>query len=320
VKRRRFLTGSAIFWVATRLGAQERRRRLAVLGLQRDWRTTKEIVSRLRDLGYVEGRNLAIDVAYSDGRPGEFESLARELARQRVDIIVAAGVMAVTAARQATSTIPIVMLMGADPLALGFVSSLARPGGNVTGLSWGDDVEFTDKLVELVHATLPSARTIGVIYTSHDPAHQPYLQTFKKAAGALGLQVTAHGIGAAEDIPGAFRQMKASRVDVVAVLLDHFTIALQDLIEQQAVAQRMPIATWSGFGYGSAVVRFGPKVDDQPRRAAEYVARILKGAKPGDLPVERSTRYELIVNVKSAKALGLSVPDAVLLRADSVIR
>lgn len=296
------------------------RRRIGIVGANPQWDATRDCMRRLRELGYALGDNLEVVIEYSPERLYDMPRFARELVRRRVEVIMAWGVMAIFAAREATSTIPIVMVYGGDPVGLGFVSNLARPGENITGLGWGDDVQFVDKLVELVRSAMPASRTVALIWNVENKAHHAYGSRLEGSVRAAGLRPIATGIREGDDFAAAFREIKRAGTDAVVVLLDHLTIERQEAIQAQAASHRLPIFTWGGFGYAGAVARFGPQIRDQPQKAAEYVARILRGAKAGDLPVERSTKYELVVNLKAAGELGIAIPESLLLRADRILR
>ena len=318
--RRKVLLTCLLLPALVRAQTRGRQYRIGFLGVERDWPIAREAARRLGELGYVEGQNLTIEYRYLRRSSNALPRWAHELVRLRVEVIVAWGVLAVLAARDATTVVPIVMVYGADPLGLGFVQSLARPGGNITGLGWGDDIKFVDKLAELVRAAMPAAKSLGMIWNLEDRALEPYLRSLEASANALGFRTIPAGIREGDDIPGALQRVKAARADATIVLLDHLTLDYDDLIEEHAKAHGMPLVTWGGFGFGSAVLKVGPHVAGQPRRAAEYAARILNGARPGDLPVERSQTYELSVNLKAARALNLVIPETFLLRADKVIR
>lgn len=319
--RRRFLSVTAAALPGAAIAqAKARVHRVGFLGVEQDWPIAREAVQRLRELGYAEGGNLAIEYRHDPERPNKIPQIARELVRSRVELIMAWGILAVIGAQEATKSIPIVMVYGADPVALGYVKNLARPGGNMTGLGWGDEVQFVDKLVELFKSAMPAARSLGALWNLEDRAHKMYVDRIELAARGVGLRTVQAGIREREDIPAAFQQLKGSNAEAVIPMLDHLTINYQDVIQDQALAHRMPIVVPGGFGYKRAPLHYGPDVSEQPKRAAEYVARILGGARPGDLPVERSTRYELVVNLKAASDFGLAIPAHVLLRADRVIR
>lgn len=321
VNRRKFLGMAG--WVLALPSlprAAERRRRIGMVGANPKWNDTEVCLRRLREMGFTPGENLEVLIEYSPERLYDMPRFARELVTRRVEVIIPWGVMGVLASREATATIPIVMVYGGDPVGLGFVSNLARPGGNVTGLGWGDEVKFVEKPVELVTSAMPGSRNVAIIWNVEDKAHESYRRSLEEAARAAGLRPIVAGIRERDDLAAAFLDIKARGAESVVVLLDHLTIERQKSIESQASFHRLPIFTWGGFGYPGAVVRFGPQIADQPRKAAEYVARILRGAKPGNLPVERSTKYELVVNMKAAHALGLAIPETLLLRADRVVR
>ena len=272
----------------------------------------------LHELGYVEGRNISIEYRWAEGRPERLPALAAELVRLKVDVIVAAG-PAVEAASQATTTIPIVMPVVGDPVRRGLVASLARPGGNITGLT-NLSAELPGKWMELLKEILPGVSRVAVLSDSHYTADQ--LSVSEAAARSLGVRLQVLNVSRPEELETAFAQAKKNRAEALVVLSSAlFYVHRADLVAF-AAKQRLPtIYHQKDFVVGSGgLMSYGPDFHDLFRRAAGYVDKILKGAKPGDLPIEQPTKFELVVNLRTAKALGLTIPESMLLRADEVIR
>jgi putative ABC transport system substrate-binding protein len=269
----------------------------------------------LRTLGYVDGQNAVIEARYADGRLDRLPELAAEIVGLRVDVIVAAPSPAVRAARDVTRTIPIVMAMSGDPVGEGFAATLARPGGNVTGHS-AAVVEMTVKRVEFLKTIVPTLSQVSYLA---DPETSQRAVTDTAAAGrTLGLRVSTLLVRNASEVDRAFSTMRDAHVGgvVVAITLTHHWKQILDL----ALRHRLP--TVSGpraFVEAGGLIAYGPYYPDLFRRAATYVDRILKGAKPADLPVEQPTKFELVVNLKTAKALGLTIPPSILARADEIL-
>ncbi|MBI4610419.1 MAG: ABC transporter substrate-binding protein [Candidatus Rokubacteria bacterium] len=274
----------------------------------------------LRDLGYVEGQSIAIESRSPLGRWERLPDLAEELVRLKVDVIVAASARTSRAAKQATGTIPIVMMSG-DPIADGLVSSLARPGGNVTGLSTqGTDV--VGKELELLKEAIPRLSRVAILWNPNNPFHATQVREAEAAARALGMQLQSVEARRPKDFDGAFSAMGKARVDALFVLADG-TVFLQHraMIADLAARRRLP-AMYARREHVEAggLIAYGADRRELFRRLAVYVDKILKGAKPADLPVEQPTKFELIINLKTAKALGLTIPQSVLFRADHVIQ
>jgi len=278
---------------------------------------TAAFVQRLRDLGWIEGRTVAIEFRWAEGRNERYSAIAAEFVRRKVDVIVAIGT-AVVAAKEATSVIPIVFPVAADPVGSGLVASLARPGGNVTGLS----VQFTDlagKRVELLREVVPGLRRLAIMVNVDDPGAVLDMREVQATASTLGLDVVTLEIRRAEDIAPAFETLK-DRVDALYVCGDALVNTNRIRINTLAVGARLP--TMHGFReyvQAGGLMSYGPNFPDLFRRAAEYVDKILRGAKPGDIPVEQPTKFDLVINLITAKALGLDVPPTLLARADEVI-
>jgi putative ABC transport system substrate-binding protein len=270
---------------------------------------------RLQELGYVEGRNLVLDVRRADGDRARFPGLAAELVSLRPNVIVAVGTPATAAVQKATSSIPIVMLLVADPVASGFVKSLAKPGGNTTGLSYmGPDLG--PKLFELLRLVVPGAQRVAVL-VSDNPFHPMMIQDYRALAQTWGLRIVPVKAIAEADLEEAFEKMRAEKCDALLVLADtrnsRRMVELASKIRIPAIYQVSDLVRMGGL------LSYSPDGVDLMSRGAVYVDRILKGAAPAELPVEQPAKFELRINLKTAKALGLTIPDALLVRADEVI-
>lgn len=273
----------------------------------------------LRELGYVEGRNLLIEWREAHGRLGELPSLAADLVARDVGLIVAGAGAAAIAAKKATDSIPIVFVAIGDPVGAGLVKSFARPGGNATGFSNLSEI-LTGKQLDLLREIVPRLSRLSVIHSPGDAADLTQLPAMRRASAMLGLTVRTHGVATAADVDGAFRAMASERPDGLQVFLTVATYLHRERIAGLAAAQRIPAI----YGYAEHVeagglISYGFSYADNWRRTAAYVDRILKGAKPGDLPVQQPQTPELAINLKAAQALGLAIPQALLLRATQVI-
>ena len=274
----------------------------------------------LREHGYVEGRNIAIEVRLAIRQPARLAELAQELVRDRVDIIVAGGSDATHAAKAATKTIPIIMTSAADPVASGFVRNLARPEANITGPA-GMSVEHGSKRVELIRELLPQAKRLVVLTHARNPAHGPAVKAIEKAGLQAAMDVQQVEVRDAGALDDAFAAIAKLRPQAMLVLADNMLFNQRDRILRMAAQQRLADIYWRGeWVEEGGLISFGTNNPDLYRRAAAYVDRLLKGAKPADLPVETPSKFEVFVNVKSAKVRGISVPPSVLFRADRVIQ
>jgi putative tryptophan/tyrosine transport system substrate-binding protein len=273
----------------------------------------------MRELGYVEGKNLLIERRFADGKVELLPALAAELVRLNVDVIVSAGTQPTGAAQNATSTIPIVMANTADPVGSGLVKSLARPGGNITGAS-NISVDLGAKHLEMLLAIVPALTQVAILVNPTNASSLAALKQIEAASKKKGIKITATKAQTAQEIESAFLAMSKERAGAVIVANDAFLNQQAHQIAQLAMKNRLPsINVWAEFPEGGGLMSYGPSHDLNYRRAAIYVDKIFKGAKPGDLPVEQPTELELIVNSKTAKALGLTVPREMLLRAHKVI-
>ncbi|MGC1689585.1 MAG: ABC transporter substrate-binding protein [Pseudolabrys sp.] len=274
-------------------------------------------VARLRDLGWIEGRTIVIEYRWSEGRPERYAEIAAEFVRLKVDVIVTVGT-AVPLVKQATSTIPIVFAVAIDPVGAGLVASLAKPGGNVTGLSIQAN-ELAGKRLELLREVMPQLRRLAILFNADNT--QPVLEMGETQAEArrLGLEVAIRAIRRAEDIAPAFKDLRA-QADAVYVTVDQLIVANRTRIIAVALNERLPtIFSTRDFVKAGGLMSYGPNYSNLFRHSADYVDKILRGTKPGDIPVEQPTKFELDINLTTAKALGLTMPGPLLLRADEVI-
>jgi putative tryptophan/tyrosine transport system substrate-binding protein len=274
----------------------------------------------LRDLGYVEGQNLVIEYRYAEGFE-RLPELAAELVRLQVEVIVASGVPAIRAAQHTTRTIPIVMAGTADPVAAGVVASLARPGGNTTGLSFLS-AELPGKRLELLKEAVPQSTRVAVLAKAAGPYESVRWLNLTGAARALGLHLHVVELHSAEELDSAFAAMTRAGADALIVVADQALMdGLRGRIVDLAATSRLPaMYDWKMYVDAGGLMSYGPSLSDIFRRAATYVDKILKGAKPADLPVEQPTKFELVINLKAAQALGLTLPPTLLVLADEVIQ
>jgi putative tryptophan/tyrosine transport system substrate-binding protein len=274
----------------------------------------------LRDLGYVEGRTIAIEYRWAEGKPERMREFAEELVRLKVDIIMAPSSIYTGAAKRATATIPIIFMSHADPIGSGHVLSLARPGGNITGLS----IMMTEtnvKSLELLKEAVPGLSRVGVIFDPATPSHGPGLKAIEVEGPALGLRVQAVAVRSETEYDGAFSAISRERAGAVLVLSTPLFIAGARPLAELALKHKLP----SMFGprhhvEAGGLMSYSPDRVDNWRRAATFVDKILKGTKPADLPVQQPTKFELVINLKTAKQIGLTIPQSVLYQADKVIK
>jgi putative tryptophan/tyrosine transport system substrate-binding protein len=274
----------------------------------------------LRDRGYVAGRDVVIDYRFADGREDQLDRLAKEMVERKVAIILAAGNQAIRAASNATRTIPIVMAVANDPVASGFVTSLARPGGNITGTTLLSST-LAGKRLELLKQVLPNVSRVAVLLNKDNPAHAVAWKETLVAATMLRIDVEPFEVQGAAMLDEAFARMVKARVEALVLFEDAMFATERARLAALAAKTRLPTV----YGQRNSVdvgglMSYGPSIVDIYRNAASFVERILKGAKAGDLPVEQPTKFELVINMKTAKALGLTIPQSVLLRADEVIQ
>jgi len=274
----------------------------------------------LRDHGWLEGQNIVIVSRVAEGRAERFPALAAELVRLRVDVIVtSSGEPAIRAAKGATATIPIVMAISADPVGTGLVTSLARPGGNVTGLSILAP-QVAGKRLELLKEAVPRASHVAVLWNAGYPGKALELGEMESAARVLGVRILSVEVREPNDFPGAFSTITRASPDALITLSDPLTSSERTVIVDFAARSRLPMMSEvRRFADAGGLMTYGPSTVDMVRRAATYVDKILKGAQPADLPVEQPTKFELTINLRTAKTLGLTIPRSLLLRADQVI-
>jgi putative ABC transport system substrate-binding protein len=326
MKRRAFfaLAGSAmVMWpLATRAQQPAKIHRIGILETVSSSANVKNLDALrrgLRELGYVENQNYILEYRSADGNGERFPALADELVRLHVDLIVTRGTPAAQAAKNATETIPIVMAAIGEPLGVGVVASLARPGGNVTGLS-AFVTELAGKRVELAKELWPGSSTVGLLNNMGNPVVPPQWEETKKAAKVLGIEAVLLDIRSRDDIPRAFETANAQHVDTLLVGIEVLIQENRQLITDLAAKHRLPaIYASKEFVDVGGLMAYGVSYPDLYFRSATFIDKIFRGAKPGDLPVEQPTKLELIVNLQAAKALGLAVPAALLSRADEVI-
>jgi putative ABC transport system substrate-binding protein len=324
VRRRDFVTllsGAAFGWPLT-AGAQQASK-LPTIGFlgaatASAWRANvSAFVQRLSELGWADSRTMAIVYRWADGRPERFTEIAVEFVQRKVDVIVTAGI-AVDAAKQASSAIPIVFAAATEPVSTGLITSLARPGGNATGLSM-QSTELTGKRLELLREVVPALRRLAILGHAGNPAVMLEMSEVQVSARALGLEVMTLEVQRAEDIAPAFKAL-TGRADALYICTDAFVAANRVRIVILALTARMPTMYGEqGHVESGGLMSYGANLPDLFRRAADYVDKILRGVKPADLPVEQPTKFDLIINGITAKALGLNLPPTLLAGADEVI-
>jgi putative ABC transport system substrate-binding protein len=279
----------------------------------------RQLLLGLRDLGHVEGRNFTLEVRNADGQLDRLSAFAAELVRVPVDIIVAAGDAPIQAARQATDKIPIVMLIAGDPVGSGFVASLARPGGNITGLS-SLASDMASKRVELLKEVVPRASSVAVLWNSSNQSKLLEWKETEAAAKIVGVALQSVEAHASADFDAAFASIAHKRPDAMITFAESLTIAFRERIGAFALANRLPmISEIREFAVAGALATYGISRPDLWRRSAVYIDKIMRGANPSDLPVEQPTRFEMTINLKAAKVLGVEVAPTMLTRADEVI-
>jgi len=305
-------------------GAQPRKTsRVGVLspfspGSDQAFRTFRDT---LRELGYVEGHNVAFEYRWADGKPERLPELAGELVRAKVDVVVTAwGTPAALAAKSATTSVPIVAVGVADPVAVGLVASLARPGGNVTASTFLSE-ETVGKQLQLLKEADPKISRVGILSNPANPVYTPLLKDIEALGRSINVEVVRLGVQGPDDLEPAFEAAKKERAGGLVALRDTVLITHRTRLVELAAKHRLPVMYgMREFTEAGGLMSFEPSLPDLYRRAAQLVDKILKGAKPAALPVERSTQFELVINLKTAKSLGLTIPQPLLLRADTLIR
>ena len=288
---------------------------LAVMNAER----LKALQDGFRDLGYVDGKNLVIESRWADGRYARLPALAEELIRLQVDAIVTDGDKASLAARGATRTIPIVIGIAGDPVALGLVASLARPGGNITGSS-GMALEMHVKRLELLKEAIPHVATVAILLNPENSGTVPLLRSMRVAAKSLKVELQPIEVRRPEEIDGALSAISLSRANALVVHSDTLFHANAERIANLSSRNHLPSAGRLEFADAGGLIGYGPSTAKAFYRAAALVDKILKGAKPGDLPIEQPTKFVLVINLKTAKELGLTIPQSLMLRADQLIQ
>jgi putative ABC transport system substrate-binding protein len=317
MRRREFLglVGGVAAWPLAAWAQQPKLPRIGVLVPSDPEPFWSEFRVGLREQGYIEGQNIVLEFRNADGNADLLRGLADEFIGLKVDLIVAHQTPAVTAARQATTKVPIVMAPAGDPVGTGLISGLARPGGNITGLS-SAVAELGAKMLEIIHEVLPSAQRVAVLANASSPLSGPFVEFIENRGRALGIAIQTIRVRGVAEFDTAIAAMVNEKADAVIV---QGSLPRKPAIEL-ALKHRLPsVGALPSFTREGGLMSYTGNQNDQYRRAAYYVDRILKGAKPADLPVEQPTRYELAVNLKTAKALGLTIPITVLGRADEVI-
>jgi ABC-type uncharacterized transport system substrate-binding protein len=273
----------------------------------------------LRELGYVEGKNLVIESRWADGNYDRLPDLARDLVGLKVDLILTSGTPGTRAARSATATIPIIMVTSGDPVALGLVASLARPGGNITGAS-NFAPELSAKRIELIKEAFPSTQRVGVLFNPDNSINDRNVPAMEQTSKGLGLVLQKIAVRSADDFKNAYSAMSKLQVDAVALPEDDFLSATNAKVVELVSKQRLPSIGRADFAEAGGIIGYAVNFFDLYRRAAIFVDKIVKGAKPGDLPVEQPRKFDFVINLKAAKQIGLTIPPNVLARADKVIR
>ena len=275
----------------------------------------------LRELGYVEGRNIRVELRFAEGRPERLPELVGELVRLKVDVLVVGATIGAREARKATTTIPIVFAGASDPVAGGIVASLARPGGNVTGFSLAIGDGFAAKWLELLKEAAHSVSHFAALWSSSNAAAANYVKELEAAARMSNVRLDAHQAASPVELDDALAAIGRSVARGLIVMSSPFAVSQQDRLIRFAADRRLPAIYFAEeFADAGGLMSYGPSYRDAYRRAASYVDKILKDAKPGDLPVQQPTTFKLVINLKTAKVLGLTIPQSLLLRADEVIQ
>ena len=272
----------------------------------------------LRDVGYVDGKNIVIDYRWAEGKYERLPELAAELVRLKIDVLVSQGTPATLAAKRATTTIPIVMPAVGDAIATGIVASLARPGGNITGSTFFVP-ELNAKRLELLKEAVPRMTRVAVLLNPDNPVSRPVFQAMETTAKSLKMELQRYEARGPNEFENAFSVMAKRRVEAVAIPEHSIYVANAGMIADLAAKKRIPLVGFPQIAEVGGLIGYGVNILELYRRAGYFVDKILKGAKPGDIPVERPTKFELVVNRKTAKALGITIPQSLLQRADKVV-
>lgn len=330
IDRRSFLAGTSAVLLATPLAAEAQRPgkvwRIGVLAgsppttpeAARPW---EALMQGLRELGYVEGQNLTVERRWAEGRADRYHELPAELVALKPDVIIVAFTPSVSAAKRATSTIPIVMAIAGDPVGTGLVASLARPGGNITGMSQLNSPELAGKRLEFLKEVSPSLSRVGLLVNRTLPHRDFIWRDLQRTAVLLGVKLEPFEVRGPEDFSGGGLAAKGSEgFEALVVHPDPLAFSHRREIAEFGLRRKMPVAAAYGFAEAGCLMSFDAHWPDLFRRAASYVDKVLKGAKPADLPIEQPTTFRLIINVKTAKAIGVTIPQSLLGRADEMIQ
>ena len=324
MKRREFITfvgGAAAAWP---FGAHAQAMKIARIGFLRqagpDQKQFDAFRDGLRTAGYVEGQNIVIEQRYAAGAYDRLSALATDLVRSNVDVIVVDGTAAAKACKDATATTPVVFALAVDPVADGLVKSFAHPGGNLTGLTMTVGYGLAAKRLELLKDMTQALSRVAVLGNPTNPTHVPYMREVERAAATLGFELRVFEVRAPADLPGAFAAMVDWSAGGMVSLSDAMLFSQRDRVAELELKSKLPaVYPEADFPAAGGLASYGPNLRDQFRRAAGYVDKILKGARPADLPIEQPTKFELVVNLKTAQALGLAISREFQLRADEVI-
>jgi ABC-type uncharacterized transport system substrate-binding protein len=319
-----FLGGlAAILPDATRAQPKEKIYRIGYLSAptrESVRRTLDSFLQKLRELGWIEGTNISIEYRWADGDIARLPQLAAELVQSNVDLIVAPATSAAVAAKNATSRIPIVMVFPAEPVELGLVSSLSRPGGNVTGTTFTAGAGYVGKLLETLKQAVPDIRKVGLLSNSAEPFFDSAMGELDVAAASLGIQLQRFDASGPEQFDAVFSTLAPQQIDALLLVISSTFVPYRNKLAELAIRARLPmIASLREFSEAGTLLSYGVNMSDFVGRAAVYVDKILRGAQPADLAVEQPTKYELVINLKTAKALGITISPLVLVRADEVI-
>jgi putative ABC transport system substrate-binding protein len=325
VRRREFIviiTAGAVAWPLAARGQQSGRTwRIGFLGAASPSKYAKLIDALhdgLRDFGYVEGNNLVIEFRWAEGNNQRLTELAAELVKLNIDCLVTHGTPGTAAAKQVTTTIPIVMAVSGDAVATGLIKSLAQPGGNVTGTTFFGP-ELAAKRLELLHEAVPRANKLAVLVNPANPVNGPVLKAMERTATSLKIDLVQFVVRRPNELDEAFAKIAAQHLDGVAVFEDAITVGNTSTIAQLAAKQRLPTTGFAELAKAGGLVGYGANIPALFRRAGYFVDKILRGAKPADIPVEQPTEFETVINLKTAKALGMTVASSLLATADDVI-
>jgi len=325
MNRRHALVGMLCLGIAPGFTRAQAPRRVGLLSwrgslMSRDLAGGRDFLSAMKEFGYIEGRDFIYDERYWE-RQEQASDMVRDLVRLKTHVIIAAGPPSIVAAKAVTERAPIVMMYSAEPVAMGLVRSLNRPGGNITGLTWDHGFESNLKALELLKETLPGISRVGLIWDATDSVHPVYAGYYEKAAPQVSLKLISAPVRQMPDVEPAFARMKKENSDAL-VILPSGQLTVPKRIEILAIAMRERIPTlfaYAGRDFPNALLHFGPNLTNMPKRAASYVDRIFKGAKPADIPIEQPDKYDLVIDLTVARKLGIKVPNSVLVRADKVI-